>query len=338
MTSQVIGVPSVPESSTTLAPVSALSVDGLEHKIQAACASLVGKPFLLSHTGATTLTRCPFRFALEYRLCLRAGGVAEAPAIGTCAHSGCEAMRATGAIDAALHAAEAEAMRLYPEGGEAYERVSNMAAVLVGGYAIHLFRADLRSVHSEVGLCWPLAGRCLAKGRADGVVFRIGKPALLYELKTTAETLDAKEAELRCSYQLPLYAWLLERQRKVKVAGAVVEILKKPVKAGEGAVKKGTAESWQEWRVRVAHEYAANPDRYFRRINIPRKELDSAAAVKDLRRVAAAIRVYDRGGYPRLRGQCSGPFGPCQYKHACWEGDLSRYEARPYEFDGGKAN
>lgn len=302
----------------------------------AACAQTAQQPLLLSHTGALAVTRCPNKFYLAYRLHWRCGGISEPPTIGSATHAGCEAARATGALDAALIAGDAEVTRLLPEGHdpEATERIRSMVSVLVGGYMLHLFRPDLRSIHAELDLVYPLLGPVHAKGRCDGVILRLGKDAVLYELKTTSETLDDKEAELRCGYQLPLYTWLLEQAHGVKVAGAIAEILKKPVKSGEGAVRKRKEETWSAWRQRVAQEYAANPQRYFRRVSIPRSELDTDKCIADMGRVALAVQLYEAAGYPAIRGGCHGPYGPCEYKRLCWYGDTEGYEQRPYEFDG----
>jgi hypothetical protein len=283
-------------------------------------------------------TRCPYRFYLTYREHWHPRGFAEAQAVGTAFHDGARAIRETGALDGGMLAAErCIAAAVAGEDEETQERATSMVSALVGGYYLHLYRPDVRTVHNEVDLVVPLFGspeQMHLKCRVDGVVTRLGRPAILLEDKTTSETLDAKEEELRKGPQLPLYVWALDQVMVCKLAGAVAEICKKPVKAGEGACKKKPAETWQQWRQRVAVEYAANPDRYFRRVAIWRDELDVDGAVAAMRQVAHTIELHDATGYPRLRGQCDGKYGPCPYKRLCWRGDTEGYEQRPYEFDG----
>jgi hypothetical protein len=210
-----------------------------------------------------------------------------------------------------------------------------MVTALLSGYVAHLWaKQPLRTVHNEINLRYSLIPGVDLKSRVDGVIPRLGQRPVLYELKTTSETLDAKEAELRVGYQLAVYAYLYEVMHGERVAGAVVEVLKKPVKGGPGACKKKPDETWQEWLGRVAVEYGSNPDRYFRRAYIHRDDIDVPTCLEEIHRCAHAMQLWDERGYPRIPGQCDGKYGPCRYKRLCWHGDETGYVKRPYQFDG----
>ena len=281
-------------------------------------------------------TRCPYRYYQCYRQHWHPMGLAEAATIGSAVHAALRAIRESGRMQDGLDSGAAYITALFPPPDpETRDRLFAMVEVLTRGYYLHLYRDDMRTVHNEIDLSAPLGeANAVAKARLDGLVFRLGKAPLLLEVKSTSETLDAKEGELCKALQVPLYVWLAEQALGHTLAGAICEVVKKPVGSGEGAVRRRKEETWGDWQVRVADEYRANPDRYFRRVMIPRSQIDTTSAVAALQIVAETVALHDRIGYPRVRGQCDGKYGPCPYKRLCWYGDTEGYEQRPYQFDG----
>ena len=163
----------------------------------------------------------------------------------------------------------------------------------------------------------------LKAGKADGIVSFRARPEaglLIFELKTTGDTLDDLEEALRHSLQTPTYQELASRMLGRPVLGAVVDILKKP------AVRGRKDESLADFEERCLSEYRAEPERFFRRVEIPHDEARVREAQAVFWRTAQAIRDADRHGYLLARGRkCRKSFGWCPFRALCWYGQRDGY-------------
>lgn len=163
------------------------------------------------------------------------------------------------------------------------------------------------------------------RGRLDGIAATdagiigdwVNFPLYLYELKTTSDTLDDVEAYLRESPQTHLYQTLAASAGYV-LHGTLIDIVKKPV----SRPRKG--ESLDAWGQRVREQYAAEPDRFFRRKVLPRDEAKEREALALAWRTAAEMAAERRNGIgsvPVVKGLgCKTHTGWCPFRGPCWYG------------------
>ncbi len=151
-----------------------------------------------------------------------------------------------------------------------------------------------------------------------GIIDGILKDGRTYEIKTTSNTVD-KEAEIqRHSIQNPLY-WVLSGINE----GTVVDIIKKPT------VRQKKNETIDEYFDRCTEQYDSEPDRFFKRIELPYEEIKHKAAVSYLQTAIDDIRAcINRNDFPRRYGHaCKTPWGNfCDYQSLCWYNNIGNYK------------
>jgi hypothetical protein len=162
------------------------------------------------------------------------------------------------------------------------------------------------------------------RGSVDGIT----DDGMLYEIKTTSQTVDECCAEIRNGLQIPSYQLAF-------ALPCVVDVLKKPV------VRRRDGEDDMAYAARAGDAYTAEPARFFRRVVVDYQ----SALVDEARDVliwcVRRIVVHRRkGSWPRQYGaQCRGPYGgPCEYRGLCWYGDADQYRRAEHEheeLDGG---
>jgi len=162
---------------------------------------------------------------------------------------------------------------------------------------------------------------------------------MLYEMKTTSESIREVLSWLRESIQIPMYLEMA-RLSGLELDGAIVDIIKKPVIKPRKSKAKG-AEPYAEYLARCAEAYRAEPDRFFHRAYLPNSEAQRVEAMQTCWRTAEAIRCSDREGYLAVRGsRCTFSYGPCRYKDICWHASMESYafdERHTGENDGNEA-
>lgn len=165
-------------------------------------------------------------------------------------------------------------------------------------------------------------------GRADGIVKLRAKPDVglfVYELKSTSDTLEEMVEALRQSVQPATYQELAGRTLGQPITGTVVDIIKKPTIRGR------KNESLDEFEDRCLAAYRDEPDRFFRRVELPHDERVVREAMEVFWQTARAIREADKYGYVAPRGRkCKKSFGWCEYKSLCWYGSREGYRLGDY--------
>jgi hypothetical protein len=160
-------------------------------------------------------------------------------------------------------------------------------------------------------------------GRCDGIARLRPRPSaglFVYELKSTSDTLDEMVESLRQSIQPATYQELASRTLGQPITGTVVDIVKKPTIRG----RKG--ESLSEFEDRCVAAYRDEPERFFRRVDLPHDERLVREAMEVFWQTARAIRDADRHGYVAPRGRkCKKSFGWCEYKALCWYSNRESY-------------
>jgi hypothetical protein len=173
----------------------------------------------------------------------------------------------------------------------------------------------------------PLTGRAsrtfTKAGRCDAIISLRARPSaglFVYELKSTSDTIDEMVEALRQSVQPATYQELAARTLGKPITGTIVDIVKKPTIHG----RKG--ETLEEFEDRCLASYRDEPERFFRRVELPNDGRLVREAMEVFWQTARAIREADRHGYVAPRGRkCKKSFGWCEYKALCWYGNREGY-------------
>jgi len=277
-------------------------------------------------SDAEMFARCPEEYNLRRVLGVVEDGYSSALAIGGAMHVAGAALREGRGTDSALLLAHAELLKR-GAGSLTPDEVAWEAArldVLVMGY-IERWSGDMvKHCVSEVHMIAPLINPAtghksrtfVLAGTVDGLILD-GGAWHLYEMKSTSDTLDETESYLREGIQIPVYDELAFRARGIEPQSNVVDLIKKPV------VRKRKDESPQEWAKRCMVDYREQPDRFFRRVELPVEESRIRWAMSAMWRTAEQIRESRRNGFIALRGWscCKKAYGWCRFKSLCWYGD-----------------
>jgi hypothetical protein len=173
-------------------------------------------------------------------------------------------------------------------------------------------------------LVMPRTGRRSRTFYVRGIADAILPGGLLYEMKTTSDTVTECKAWLEQSIQIPLYQALAIAEGR-QVSGTLIDIVKKPVIRRRTSGKN--AETQAQYAVRCLRAYADEPERFFLRAELEYSESRCAEALSIAWETAERIRACDRGGYTALRGpSCKGPYGWCDMRDLCWHGNADGYE------------
>jgi hypothetical protein len=301
-------------------------------------------PHLRPLTASTIedLIRCEKLFELRHVHRVEEQGYQSALTVGSAVHAGAEALRSwaghvrdpeTPALDAVHDVIDlaGDAGADDAEDPEAHvaqvARDRAKAVAMVTAYAERWRDELLPTQHNEVLLQAPLVNPATGgksktfylRGIADGVM-QIAEGWLLIETKTTGDTLPEAEQWLRQSIQVPLYLEMLRTGSGVEVVGAIADIVKKPT------IRTRKGESAEEYGARALAAYRAEPDHFFRRVELDVDERQVREAMQVVWRVADQIRAADRHGYLALRGaRCRGIHGMCPLQRLCWHHETSGY-------------
>lgn len=278
---------------------------------------------------------CPaaYDFAVNHQVAEQ--GYCSALAVGSAMHAATAALRRawdprTETISAAAAVLDATP-KPRPEDKQQALADSARLVAMVDGYWARWENAPLCTTRNEVTLRAPLRNPATGaesktfyvEGTLDAILDSPGGP-LVYEQKTTSDTLDEVEAYLRNGLQIPIYQYLL-RCSVGEPGGAVLDIVKKPV------VKRRAAqgESLPAWGKRCLDDYAARPDHFFRRAEAPYDETRVNWALGVFWQVAEEIRNSDRHGYRAVRSLhvCRGSLGWCRYRNLCWYAEVPDFTA-----------
>jgi hypothetical protein len=153
-------------------------------------------------------------------------------------------------------------------------------------------------------------------------------PVYVYELKTTSESLDESIRTHQRHYQTWCYQELAE-QTGLDVRGTILDLVKKPIAKRRNSKKSGR-ETDAAWLDRMIAAYAEEPDRFFRRVELPYSQTEIRAQQRVFWHVAKSIRECERIGYVAPIGRhCAGQYGACEYRPLCWHDQLEgRFEEK----------
>lgn len=277
----------------------------------------------VSHAEA--FSRCPTEYQLRHVFGVELGGYIPPLARGGAMHAACAVLRERQGFDDAMQAAAAE---LAARGIETLPALSiewETATVwaMLRGYVERWNGSMVYTGANEVQFTAPLinpdSGRPSRtfelEGTVDGLLLRDGAWSL-YEMKTTSDTLHETEAYLREGIQIPVYDELVHRAKGIELQSNVIDLIKKPV------TRKRKADTPHEWAKRAVEDYRADPDRFFRRVELDVDESRIRWAMGVMWRIAEQIRDADRRGYLAVRGWscCKRGSGWCPLKSLCWYG------------------
>jgi hypothetical protein len=306
----------------------------------------------LTPSAVDAYTECTKIYDFSYNKAIYPTAYPSALTTGTAVHTGVESFKKGEGLEAGLAAAVSSFERklervfeyLPPEWvAEVKEKaardLAKTRAMLraywerfhVGGPGDPPLDRELDFIAIELSFHLPMlnprtgrASRTFMKaGRADGVAALRAKLEVglfVWELKTTSDTVEEMVDSLKQSIQPATYQELAGRLLKRPITGAIVDIVKKPTIRG----RKG--EGLGDFEDRCLAAYRDEPNRFFRRVELPHDEGRVRDAMEVFWQTARAIRESDRHGYIAPRGRkCKKPFGWCEYKALCWYGNREGY-------------
>lgn len=219
---------------------------------------------------------------------------------------------------------------------------------------------DVPIINPETGAATPV---WRAAGKRDRIVRLPDGRLALQEYKTTSDDLAPDSdywARVRFDGQITLYV-IAARAEGFDVQAIVYDVTRKPAirpgtvplvdesgakivhdangdrvmtKDGKkwretadtaaGYVLQTRPETPEEWGERLTNHIAANPDFYFRRVEIPRLARDIEAFQHELWQQQLSLRACQRSGHWfRNPEACVTPTRTCQYLHICGRDDLA---------------
>lgn len=278
---------------------------------------------------AETFTRCQREYELARVHRVAEPGYAPALAQGGAMHAAGEALRLGQGVAGATVAAcqELRSRGVETLTAEAREWETAKVGCMITAYLERWGADSIRTKDNEVTLRAPLIDASGKRRRGFSFVGTVDALVgdMLYEMKTTSDTVHETEAYLREGLQVPAYNDLVQRALGVELQSNLVDIIKKPV------VKRRKIDTPAEWGERALADYRARPNHFFRRAELPVDESRIRWARDVLFRIAGQVRECDRYGYMAVRGWscCKRAYGWCRYKELCWHGaDIEESEER----------
>lgn len=188
-------------------------------------------------------------------------------------------------------------------------------------------------------------------GVFDGYYRLEDRRVMLYQVKSTSESLREARAILAQSIQPNLLMSMFPQVEGAQLAGICIDIVKKPVAPFRRTkIKRRKGESEKSWAARLEEEarreplkdyeercykaYVADPPRFFQRLHLPvdPNRIRDAQAVAW--RIAREVRESDRHGYLACRGaNCRNSQGWCDYRDLCWYQNCQNYRHCEYAHD-----
>lgn len=316
---------------------------------------------ILTVSALETFARCPRAYDLRYNRLIYPNTYSPALSVGGAVHGGIEKLGRGQSLDDALSAAtqhlelrKSQALELLDaDGREALgvqvERDTAKARamlrahfrrwrVIVGGDTwsrdLDFDYVDTERTIGPAPLVNPKTSapsRTFAlAGKVDALVRLKSNPdagLLVYELKTTSDTLKNFEIAIRQSIQPQLYVVLARHLlgKEQELSGIVIDVIKKPTLRGR------KDEDEEQLEGRMLQQYKSEQDDFIRRIILPIED-SRLREVRELAwRAAHLIRNSDRRGYLAVKGQaCRHAYGWCDYRPLCWHDDLYQYRFADY--------
>lgn len=275
----------------------------------------------LSASAIEAYSRCPAVYEYKYRHKLSDGRHRSALSVGSAMHAAAAALRRGSDLPTALTVAALSLDADAPSPGTLQDISSDAAKVwaMICGYCEAWKGAQLRSDSNEVIMSAKLSDSLTLRGIADAIVTTDGA-AMVYEMKTTSDTVDDMASCVRESIQVQLYMYLATQCLDLDVRGCIVDIAKKPT------TRRKKNESLREWGIRAVDAYRADPRKYFKRaiVDYDESAIDRALAIAA--QIGEMIINSERNGYLAVKGAgCKTPYGWCEYRGICWHGDADSY-------------
>ena len=321
----------------------------VEHRVQ-----------VMTFSSMSAFQRCPREYQLAYVERLAPVQYASALSLGAAFHAGIEALHLGRQLDEAIAIAEAAidrdvdralAVASDAEGARLADAPARdkakVSAMLTGWFGRHFAvwngtaaarDRDIEMIESEIVLEAPLVNPTTGRpsrtftmaGRLDGIVRLRDVPEgvdptgiWVLEAKTTSDEINEAAGAQAMSIQPSLYEVLAAGYigpQMGPVLGSVIDIAKKPVIRGRAG------EPPDAYRPRAVEAYAAEPDRFFRRIILPADDRRRREAMTAAWGVARSIRDSGKHGFVGKQGPaCRGPYGPCKFQQLCWHNDRSGF-------------
>jgi len=302
----------------------------------------------LHNSHAEAYGACPEAYNLSINFGVQSEGYIQPLIVGSAMHAATAEIRAGYGPDDAIDAAvKVVANANKPAEGDEALAVNDVAKLnaMIRGYW-NRWKDDLEPIFTgdnEVLLRAPLINPATGKksrtfyleGILDASIFNARGP-ILYEQKTTSDTVRETLAYLNAGLQVPLYLELL-RFNVGEPAGAILDVIKKPILARKNSKKNGR-ETLSDWTERCIEAYSADPNRFFGRVEIPYSESRQRWALKQLWLVAEGIRHANRYGYRAVRSWkvCKSAMW-CKFKSLCWYDDIEGYTIKGIDDSNAKS-
>jgi hypothetical protein len=259
-------------------------------------------------------TFCANSYNLRYNHGVKTKRYKPALVTGSAAHDAGEALHQGGSLDDMLNAVAS-----HYEDGEHLLDFANTKAMIKAYYKWE-DRPKYTFAATEMELKAPLREGFEIRGKCDGLIWcEEDQGFLLYELKTTSDTVVNCREMLLDGVQIHTYCHVLESMG-FKMLGTVIEVIKKPLYAKKLTVAdEKTKDPMANFESRMMKQYAAEPDRMFLGLLVPRNPAAELEALKHFRWMAMDIELrtkYSHWTRPRGHG-CKTAFGDCDYKKLC---------------------
>ncbi len=313
---------------------------------------------VLTHSAMDAWGRCEIEYRLSYVERIVPTAYPPALAVGSAVHAGIETLHLGLPISEAFRNAAVALGRfleraravMTPDESDDLERriefdmarVRAMLSAWAGRYMVAWNGTgtsrdrDLDILATERVLEAPLVNPLTARasrsfrlaGRLDAVVRKrdAGDDRLVYELKTTGESLDDYVEAMAISAQPAIYQVLAEVE--APTAGTVLDVVRKP------AIRPKKDETPAEFGARAVEAYRSDPESFFRRVVVPADPRLRREVMVNAWRIADGIRRAERFGHVTKRGPaCRSAYGPCRYRPLCWHGDATGFATKEVEHE-----
>lgn len=269
---------------------------------------------VVTNSSVGTYMGCPRRYWWSYIMAIKPDRAAIPLSVGTAYHNGIEALNRGRTVDEAVEATV-----------ELDEPYRTIAGGLIAGWhwRWHKDTRIARIIAPEQVFAVEMDGFTLM-GKIDGIAELDDGRTAIVEYKTTIDDIAP-----RSNYWRRL---LIDRQISTYIVGArslghsvdtvIYDVARKPqIRPRLTDRKSGKRETPQEFADRLVKAIAADPARYFQRMEIPRLRGDIEDAMRDYAASVRAIQASESANWwPRNTDSCMRwgkcpYFGPCADRH-----------------------
>ena len=314
----------------------------------------------LTPSAIAAYVSCPYRYQLSYLHKISPIRYSPALVIGRGLHAGIEVFHKSkqfGPLPSAMLAAREamkqellklkkvmdadEFMEVYTQAQRGRAKVCAMLRAYREVYPHSLNMIETEGRLGVMPLVNPATHKDSRTFHMDGIfdgVYRLDSNALmLYELKSTSDSL--REASLVLSQSIQPQLYLSRLASANPFAGICIDIVKKPIAPFKKAVSRAKkkkpveviAEPLDDYEERCFKAYMKRPEHFFKRVVLPNDPQRIREAQAVAWRVAQEIRDSDRYGYLAARGHnCKTTHGWCDYRALCWFNQTENYQHGEY--------